>query len=127
MSDHADTNTTAHGNAGDGTKSATEQWRRAIEIVTRSLQARLGATVDPALIKPEVEAEFAAYSQATVRDFIPILVEARVRSRLSGSAEPPAKPAGYDRIAPNPARPCSASTYWAGANGALGASGEAHT
>jgi len=76
--------TTAHGSrAGDGTTLAGEQWVRAMEIVTRSLQARLGAHVDPALIK----AEFAAYSAATIRDFIPILVGARVRARLSGSAE----------------------------------------
>jgi hypothetical protein len=33
---------------------------RAIEMVTQSVNARLGATVDPALIKAEVEAEFAS-------------------------------------------------------------------
>jgi hypothetical protein len=60
-------------------------WARPIELVVRSLLARLGATVEPDLIRAEVEAGFAAYSHARVREFVPVLVEARVRSRLAHS------------------------------------------
>ena len=57
-------------------------WSRQIELVVRSLQARLGTTVEPDLIRAEVETGFTAFSQARVREFVPVLVEARVRSRL---------------------------------------------
>lgn len=61
-------------------------WTRWIETGAQSLQARLGGAVDPARIRAEVQAEFAVFSGARVRDFVPILVETRVRSRLlSGS------------------------------------------
>ena len=82
MLDASDINATTHDDADAGAEPAIEQWSRAIEIVTRSLNARLGAAVDPALIRAEVQAEFASYSQAPVRDFIPLLVEKRVRARL---------------------------------------------
>ena len=63
--------------------SATEhEWARRIELVVQSLQSRFSSTVDAAIIRAEVEAGFAAYSAARVREFIPILVESRVRSRL---------------------------------------------
>jgi hypothetical protein len=55
---------------------------RHIELVVVSLQVRLGASVDPTLIRAEVEAQFAAYAHARIRDYIPVLVEAQVRSRL---------------------------------------------
>jgi len=58
------------------------EWTRHIEFVVRSLQARFGSTVEPALIRTEVEAGFAEHSTARVRNFVPILVEARVRSQL---------------------------------------------
>jgi len=58
------------------------EFTRRIEFILESLQSRFGPTVEPARIRAEVEAEFAAYSAARVRDFIPILVESRVRSRL---------------------------------------------
>jgi hypothetical protein len=57
-------------------------WSRQIELVVQSLRARLGMAVGLDLIRAEVEAGFAAYSQARVREFVPILVEADVRSRL---------------------------------------------
>jgi hypothetical protein len=62
--------------------AADSSHRRQIERVVQSLRARLDATVGLDRIKAEVEAGFAAYSQARVRDFVPILVEADVRSRL---------------------------------------------
>jgi hypothetical protein len=68
---------------GAGTRSANESsWLRRIELVVQSLQARLGTSVEPDLIRAEVEAGFAAYSQARIREFVPVLVESRVRSRL---------------------------------------------
>ena len=48
----------------------------------RSLQVRLGVGIDPAVIRTEVEAEFATYAAAHVREFIPILVESHVHARL---------------------------------------------
>ena len=57
---------------------------RNIEIVVRSLQARLGVGTDPVLIRTEVEAEFARYQAARVREFVPILVEHQVQARLGG-------------------------------------------
>jgi hypothetical protein len=48
----------------------------------RSLRTRFDTIVEPDLIRAEVEAGFAAYSQARVREFFPILVEADARSRL---------------------------------------------
>ena len=53
-----------------------------IETVARSLQARLCGAVDPDRIRAEVQAEFEAFMGARVLDFVPILVETRVRSRL---------------------------------------------
>jgi hypothetical protein len=69
--------------ASEDAKPVSESWRRRIELVVQSLQARFGATVDLDLIRAEVEAGFAGYSHARVREFVPILVETRVRSRLS--------------------------------------------
>jgi hypothetical protein len=69
--------------AGAEAKPAKESsWERRVERVVESLQARLGTTVGLDLIRAEVEAGFAAYSQARVREFVPVLVESRVRSRL---------------------------------------------
>jgi hypothetical protein len=53
-----------------------------IETVARSLQARLDVALDPGRIRAEVEAEFEICSGARVHDFLPLLVERRVRSRL---------------------------------------------
>ncbi len=68
--------------SGDGS------WTRRVELVVRSLQARLGVSVDPALIRTEVEAEFETYAAARVRQFVPILVETRVQARLCGRLGP---------------------------------------
>ena len=57
-------------------------WARQIEMVVRSMQVRLGVSVDPALIRAEVEAEFATYAAARVREFVPILVESNLRDRM---------------------------------------------
>jgi hypothetical protein len=57
-------------------------WGRRIELVVQSLQARLGTTVTPEVVRAEVEAGFAALADARIREFVPVLVEARVRSRL---------------------------------------------
>jgi hypothetical protein len=71
------------GEAGAEARPANESsWERRVERVVESLQGRLGATVGLDLIRAEVEAGFAAYTQARVREFVPVLVEARVRSRL---------------------------------------------
>ena len=61
-----------------------EALARRVEAVVRSLQARLGAAFDPVLIRTEVEAEFARYASARVREFVPILVEHQVQARLRG-------------------------------------------
>jgi len=55
---------------------------RRVESVIESLQRRFGEVVEPGLIRALVEAGFAFYSQARVREFVPVLVEARVRSDL---------------------------------------------
>lgn len=71
------------GEAGAQARLVNESsWERRVERVVASLQGRLGATVGFDLIRAEVEAGFAAYSQARIREFVPVLVEARVRSRL---------------------------------------------
>jgi hypothetical protein len=65
---------------------------RHVELVVQSLQTRLGPAIDADLIRTEVEAGFAAYSEARVRDFVPILVETGVWSRFVRSpraASPP--------------------------------------
>ena len=72
----------AVGAAAPVTDATREEWTRRIELIVQSIQARLAGAVEPELIRTEVVAEFGAYSGAPVRDFIPILVEARVRARL---------------------------------------------
>jgi hypothetical protein len=47
-----------------------------------SLQARFGETVESARLRAEVEEGFALYAQARIREFVPVLVETRVLSRL---------------------------------------------
>ena len=63
-------------------------WGRYIELVVQSLHARLASTVERERIRVEVETEFAAYSEARIREFVPILVETRVRSRLVRTPDP---------------------------------------
>lgn len=58
--------------------------QRGIDLVVESLHGRLGGAVDVATIRDAVEAEFATFAHAKVREFVPVLVEARVRSRLMG-------------------------------------------
>ena len=65
-----------------GERTHPEVSARQIEVVVQSLEGRLGAAVDSVRIRAEVEAQFAAYAHARVRDFVPILVEIQVRSRL---------------------------------------------
>ena len=72
----------ADGVSGDGS------WARQIEMVVRSLQVRLGVSIDPALIRSEVESEFATYEATRVREFVPILVETRVHERLCRRSAP---------------------------------------
>ena len=70
--------------SGDlATSDRETSWARRIELVVQSLQNRFGTTVQPDVIRAEVEAGFAAYAQARIRDFVPVLVEARVRSHLN--------------------------------------------
>jgi hypothetical protein len=57
-------------------------WGRRIDLVVQSLQRQLGTTVEAGAIRAEVEAAFAAYSEARIREFVPVLVETRVRSHL---------------------------------------------
>ena len=58
-------------------------WARHIELVVRSLEASLGGAVSTERIRAEVEAEFAAFSEARIREYVPILAETRVRARLT--------------------------------------------
>ena len=53
-----------------------------LDVIVRSLQARLGEDIDAAIIAVEVEKEIATYSSARVTQFVSILVESRVRERL---------------------------------------------
>jgi hypothetical protein len=53
-----------------------------VESIVRSLQARLGDRVDAAAIAAHVEIELSAYSTARITQFVPILVESHVRTRL---------------------------------------------
>ncbi len=62
--------------------SADASWTRRVEAVVLSLQVRLGVDFDSVLVRSEVEAEFATYDAARVREFVPILVESHVRTRL---------------------------------------------
>ena len=62
-------------------------WARHIELVVESLQGRLGGAVAPDRIRAEVEAEFAAFSEARIREFVPVLVETHVRTRLARAPE----------------------------------------
>jgi hypothetical protein len=50
--------------------------------IVRMVHERLGATIDPAVIEREVAAELALYTDARLTQFVPILVESRVRTRL---------------------------------------------
>ena len=53
-----------------------------VESIVRSLRARLGESVDAEALLAEVAAELAAFAAARVTQFVPILVESRVRNRL---------------------------------------------
>ena len=53
-----------------------------VDSIVRSLRARLGEGFDVDVIFAEVCTELAAYSTARVRQFVPILVESHVRTRL---------------------------------------------
>jgi hypothetical protein len=53
-----------------------------VDSIVRSLHARLGERVEAAVISAAVEEEFAAYSAARITQFVPIIVESRVRARL---------------------------------------------
>ena len=58
-----------------------------VDSIVRSLTARLGESVAVDAIRTEVRNELAAYSTARVTQFVPILVESHVRTRLqAGSA-----------------------------------------
>ena len=57
-----------------------------VDSIVRSLQGRLGKDFDVAVIEAEVKAELATYSEASVTQYIPVLVERRVNARLGGSA-----------------------------------------
>ena len=48
----------------------------------RSLRARLGESIAVDLITAEVRVELSAYATARVTQFVPILVESHVRTRL---------------------------------------------
>ena len=57
-----------------------------VDAIVRSLQVRLGQDFDVAVIEAEVKAELAAYSEARVTQYIPVLVERRGTARLGASA-----------------------------------------
>jgi len=53
-----------------------------VEAVVHALHDRFGTAVEIAAITAQVEAEFAAYGDARVTDFVPILVTRRVCARF---------------------------------------------
>jgi len=63
-------------------RASESDWGGRIDLVVQSLHTKLGTNVETDVIRAEVEAAFAAYSQARIREFVPVLVETRVRSRL---------------------------------------------
>jgi len=63
-------------------RASESEWGGRIDLVVQSLHTKLGTNVETDVIRAEVEAAFAAYSQARIREFVPVLVETRVRSRL---------------------------------------------
>ena len=63
-------------------RASEAEWGGRIDLVVQSLHTKLGTNVETDVIRAEVEAAFAAYSQARIREFVPVLVETRVRSRL---------------------------------------------
>jgi len=68
-----------------------------IDMVVSSIQARLGPAVDADRIRVEVEREFASYADARIRDYVPILVETRVRLRLARTPSPDGLPRARSR------------------------------
>ncbi len=58
-----------------------------VDSIVRSLRARLGERVAVDVIRAEVRMELAGYSTARVTQFVPILVESHVRTRLLGRSE----------------------------------------
>ncbi len=56
-----------------------------VDSVVQALHARFGTAVELAAIAAQVEAEFAAYRDVPITDFVPILVTRRVRTKLRSS------------------------------------------
>ena len=53
-----------------------------VRLISRSLQKRLGDHVDFSVIAAGVRQQLAAYSDAHIEQFVPLLVEARVYAQL---------------------------------------------
>jgi hypothetical protein len=62
----------------EGAQSTATQKRR----VMTSLEAQFGEAVDHHVLEAVVDADFALYDNAHVRDFVPVLVEKDVRERI---------------------------------------------
>ncbi|MGZ4143368.1 MAG: three-helix bundle dimerization domain-containing protein [Actinomycetota bacterium] len=61
---------------------AATAWSTYVTTIVQRLQTRVEGDVDSSMIAAEVEAAFAAYSRARITQFVPVLVESRVRARL---------------------------------------------
>ena len=86
---HMDVDRSTGREAADDEPEWRLSWARHIELVVRSLEARLGGAVSPERIRAEVEAEFAAFSEARIREYVPILAETHVRARLTDIPDRP--------------------------------------
>jgi hypothetical protein len=52
------------------------------QFVMRTLETRFGDRVDHDVLEAVVDADFARFEHAPIRDFVPVLVEKDVRERI---------------------------------------------
>lgn len=67
------------------TSSAGDQMEPQMEPLVTSLVAALAGRVDEQTVAAAVREEYAAYAGARITQFIPLLVEQKVRARLAGA------------------------------------------
>jgi hypothetical protein len=78
--------------AGDATPSGSRRDLQ-IETVVGMLQVDLGDGVSIETLEERVRVAFAAFNDAPIRDFVPILVRTSVRRELRGHLPAPTEPA----------------------------------
>ena len=76
-----------------------------VDWLVRSLLGRFDGSFDAVAIEAEVNLEFARYSQAPVRQYIPILVERAVEARLRQAEHPIPRRSDTEALAINGTAP----------------------